>query len=96
MTQSSADQFFERAFPLANRTIMNVAEAPADEAALLKLLENAMRRGFDTRAPLREIHLPLERFPSIDSKFWHIPVEDCGSARVLRFFFEIPDDDDPL
>jgi len=96
MTQSNAEPFFDRAFPLANRTIMNVAEAPAAGAALLKLLENAMRRGFDTRAPLREIHLPLERFPSIASKFWHIPVEDCGSARVLRFFFEIPDDDDPL
>ncbi len=93
MTQSNAEHFFDRSYPHANRMIMKVAEAPADEAALLPLLENAMRRGFDTRAPLKEIHLPLERFPSIDSKFWHIPVEDCGGARILRFIFEMPDDD---
>ena len=46
--------------------------------------------GLRNRAQLTEIHLPLERYPSIDSKFWHIPIEDSGDAHVLRFFFETP------
>ena len=90
MPGSSAEQFFDKAFPLANNRIMKVSNAPESEAQLFSVIENAMLRGFDTRAPLKEIHLPRERFPSVDSKFWHIPVEDCGAAPVLRFFFEAP------
>ena len=90
MPVSNADQFFDKVFPLSNNIIMKVATAPESEEQLFKLIENAMLRGFDTRVPLKEIHLPRERFPSVDSKFWHIPVEDCGAAPVLRFFFEAP------
>jgi hypothetical protein len=88
MPGSSAEQFFDKAFPLANNRIMKVSNAPESEAQLFSVIENAMLRGFDTHAPLKEIHLPLERFPTIDSKFWHIPIEDCGAAPVLRLFFE--------
>lgn len=88
MPVSNADQFFDKVFPLSNNIIMKVATAPESEEQLFKLIENAMLRGFDTHAPLKEIHLPLERFPTIDSKFWHIPIEDCGAAPVLRLFFE--------
>ena len=90
MPVSNADQFFDKVFPLSNNIIMKVSTAPESEEQLFKLIENAMLRGFDTRAPLKEIHLPRERFPSVDSKFWHIPVEDSGEAPVLRFFFEAP------
>lgn len=90
MPGSNAEQFFDKAFPLANNLIMQVSNAPESEAQLFNLIENAMLRGFDTRAPLKEIHLPRERFPSVGSKFWHIPVEDCGAVPVLRFFFEAP------
>ena len=92
MPGSSAEQFFDKAFPLANNRFMKVSIPPEDETQLFKLIENAMLRGFDTQAPLKEIHLPLERFPSIDSKFWHIPIEDSGATSVLRFFFEAPVD----
>jgi hypothetical protein len=88
MPGSSAEQFFDKAFPLANNLIMKVSSAPENEAQLFRLIETAMLRGFDTQAPLKEIHLPLERFPSVDSKFWHVPIEDCGPAPVLRLFFE--------
>jgi hypothetical protein len=90
MPVSNADQFFDKVFPLSNNIIMKVSTAPESEEQLFRLIENAMLRGFDTRAPLKEIHLPRERFPSVDSKFWHIPVEDSGEAPVLRFFFEAP------
>jgi len=92
MPGSSAEQFFDKAFPLANNIIMKVSSAPESETQLFRLIETAMLRGFDTQAPLKEIHLPLERFPSVDSKFWHIPIEDSGAAPVLRFFFEAPAD----
>lgn len=90
MPASNLEQFFDKAFPLANNIIMSVSTAPESEAQLFRLIENAMLRGFDTRAPLKEVHLPRERFPSVDSKFWHIPIEDSGPAPVLRFFFEAP------
>jgi hypothetical protein len=92
MPGSSAEQFFDKAFTLANNIIMKVSSAPESETQLFRLIETAMLRGFDTQAPLKEIHLPLERFPSVDSKFWHIPIEDSGAAPVLRFFFEAPAD----
>lgn len=91
MAPAQIDQYFEKAFLLANNTVLTVTEVPDCEEELLKLLESAMLRGFDNHARLREIHLPMERFPSMDSKFWHVPIEDCGKAQVLRFFFEHPD-----
>lgn len=84
------ERFLDKAFPLANDTILTVTEVPECEGQLLKLLEGAMRRGFDNHARLTQIHLPMERFPDMDSKFWHVPIEDCGAAQVLRFFFEAP------
>jgi hypothetical protein len=90
MAPAQIDHYFEKAFLLANNTVLTV-EAPDCEEELLKLLESAMLRGFDNHARLTEIHLPMERFPSMDSKFWHVPIEDCGKAQVLRFFFEHPD-----
>lgn len=91
MASASFEQVFDSAFPLVDRTMLTVTEIPERVEELLKLLERAMLRGFDNHAHLTEIHLPMERFPFMDSKFWHVPVEDCGDAQVLRFFFEIPD-----
>lgn len=88
MPGTSAEEFFDKAFPLANNIIMKVTSAPENEKELFSLIETAMLRGFDTQVPLREIHLPIERFPTIDSKFWHIPIEDSGAAPILRLFFE--------
>lgn len=82
---------FDKIFPLANNTMLTVTEVPDCEEQLLKLMETAMMRGFDSHVRLTEIHLPLSRFPSMDSKFWHVPIEDCGDAQVLRFFFEAPE-----
>lgn len=91
MASANFEQVFDKAFPLANNTMVTVTEVPEREDELLKLLERAMLRGFRNQARLTEIHLPMERFPYMDSKFWHVPVEDCGKAQVLRFFFEKPD-----
>ena len=91
MASASFEQVFDSAFPLVDRTMLTVTEIPERVEELLKLLERAMLRGFDHHARLTEIHLPMERFPFMDSKFWHVPVEGCGDAQVLRFFFEIPD-----
>lgn len=90
MAPVSLEQLFEKTFPLANNTILTVTEVPDCEEQLLKLFERAMLRGFDNHAPLTQIQLPMERFPDLDSKFWHVPIEDCGAAQVLRFFFETP------
>lgn len=95
MATANFEQYFDKAFSLANNTILTVTEVPEREEELLKLLESAMLRGFDNHARLTEIHLPMERFPFMDSKFWHVPIEDCGKAQVLRFFFEHPDDAEP-
>lgn len=92
MATANIEQLFDKAFPLDNNTILTVTEVPECEEQLLKLLERAMLRGFDNHARLTEIHLPMERFPFMDSKFWHVPIEDCGKAQVLRFFFESPDE----
>jgi hypothetical protein len=91
MASANFEQVFDKAFPLANNTMLTVTEVPRRVEELLKLLERAMLRGFDNKARLTEIHLPMELFPYMDSKFWHVPIEDCGSANVLRFFFEKPD-----
>ncbi len=91
MATANFDAYFERTFPLANKTVLTVTEVPEREDELLKLLEGAMLRGFDNHARLTQIQLPMERFPFMDSKFWHVPIEDCGKAQVLRFFFEHPD-----
>jgi hypothetical protein len=91
MAPATVEQDFDRSFSLANNTVLTVTEVPEREEELLKLLERAMLRGFDARAPLTQIQLPMERFPDMDSKFWHVPIEDCGKAQVLRFFFEHPD-----
>ncbi|MBI1867853.1 MAG: hypothetical protein HYS06_06110 [Methylocystis sp.] len=91
MTPASFKDQFDKALPVADRTILTIAEVPERMDELLKLFELAMLRGFDNQARLTEIHLPMGRFPFIDSKFWHVPVEDCGNAQVLRFFFEAAD-----
>ena len=91
MASANFEHVFEKAFPLLDRTVLTVTEVPDGVDDLIKLLERAMRSGFDNHANLTEIHLPFERFPSMDSKFWHVPVEDCGASQVLRFFFELPE-----
>jgi hypothetical protein len=92
MSPAKFEQLFDKTFVIANNTMLTVTEAPEREDELIALLEHAMLRGFDNHARLTEIHLPFERFPFMDSKFWHIPVEDCGKEQVLRFFFEQPDE----
>jgi hypothetical protein len=91
MASANFEQIFDRALPIANNVMLTVTQAPEHERELLEMLERAMRRGMREHAQLTEIHLPFERFPFMDSKFWHIPVEDSGDAKVLRFFFESPD-----
>ncbi len=81
------DQLFEGTFHFANRTTLTVTQAPEQAEELLGMLEHALARGLRNRALLTEIHVPLERFPNMNSKFWHIPIEDSGEAKVLRFFF---------
>lgn len=91
MAPANYEQLFDKAFALADNTILTVTEVPDCEEQLLRLLERAMLRGFDNHARLTQIQLPMERFPFMDSKFWHVPVEDCGETQVLRFFFESPE-----
>jgi hypothetical protein len=88
MATATLEQYFDKVVPLPNNTLLTVTAAPEREDELLKILDGAMLRGFDARAPLTAIHLPLERFPFMASKYWHVPVEDCGDAPVLRLFFE--------
>ena len=91
MAPANFEHLFDKTFALADNTILTVTEVPDCEEQLLKLLERAMLRGFDNHARLTHIHLPMERFPFMDSKFWHVPIEDCGETQVLRFFFESPE-----
>ncbi|MFY9627318.1 MAG: hypothetical protein WAK03_04085 [Methylocystis sp.] len=91
MASVNFEQIFDRALPIANNVMLTVTQAPEREQDLLEMLERAMMRGMRERAQLTQIHVPFERFPFMDSKFWHIPVEDSGDTGVLRFFFETPD-----
>ncbi len=93
MATADFEQLFDKTSLIAENMILTVTEVPERQEELIQLLERAMLRGFDNHARLTEIHLPMERFPFIDSKFWHVPVEDCGKAQVLRFFFEHPEAD---
>jgi hypothetical protein len=90
MAPASLDQAFDGAFPLTDQTMLTVTRAPEHEQELLDLLDRAMSNSLRNRAVLTEIHVPFERFPFMDSKFWHIPVEDSGDPHVLRFFFRPP------
>jgi hypothetical protein len=90
MASANFDQLLDRAFPIADQTMLAVTQAPEDQRELLDLLDRAITRGLRNRAQLTEIHVPFERFPFMDSKFWHIPVEDSGDPQVLRLFFESP------
>jgi hypothetical protein len=90
MPQADFEHYFDKSYALASNTILTVTEAPESAEQLLRLLEGAMLGGFGHQAPLTQIHLPMERFPFMDSKFWHVPVEDSGKNDVLRFFFETP------
>lgn len=82
----------DRTMPLSNSTSLRVTEVPERLEDLLQLLGEAMIEGFGKQARLTEIHLPMARFPQIESKFWHVPVEDCGAHPVLRLFFEATHD----
>jgi hypothetical protein len=91
MAPVNYEQAFDKALSLTDKTSLAVMPLPDHEGELLKLLDRAMVKGFANRVRLTEIHLPMARFPSLDSKFWHVPIEDCGDAQVLRLFFERPD-----
>jgi hypothetical protein len=91
MAPTNYEQTFEKSLPLTSKTMVTVTSVPEKHDELLKLLERAMLRGFANHGRLTEIHLPMARFPSMDSKFWHVPIEDCGNVQVLRFFFETHD-----
>ncbi|HMK90317.1 MAG TPA: hypothetical protein VK446_11885 [Methylocystis sp.] len=82
------ERAFDRSLAVSKTMTLTVTPAPEGEDELLGILDRAMMRGRRNGAPLKRIQLPFERFPSMDSKFWHIPVEDSGDAHVLRFFFE--------
>lgn len=82
----------DKSRPLSNSTTLTVAEVPERLEDLLHLLGEAMIEGRGNHVRLTEIHLPMSRFPQMDSKFWHIPVEDCGEHPVLRLFFETQGD----
>jgi len=87
MASSQCEQMFDRAFPLANQTMLTVAAAPDRQEELLDILDRAVASGLRHKSRLCEIHLPFERFPLMDSKFWHIPIEDSGDPQILRLFF---------
>ena len=91
MAAPNYEQTFEKSLPLTKKTMLTVTSVPEKQDDLLKLLERAMLNGFANHGRLTEIHLPMGRFPSMDSKFWHVPIEDCGDTHVLRFFFETPE-----
>ena len=74
------EQAFDKALSLAEQHHLTVTPVPDREEELLKLFERAMVKGFDNHARLTQIQLPMERFPSLDSKFWHVPIEDCGDV----------------
>jgi len=90
MAAASFEKVFDRSLKIANNVRLTVTEAPEHEAELLGLLERAMMRGQRDQTQLMQIQLSFERYPFMDSKFWHIPVEDSGDAHVLRFFFSTP------
>jgi len=90
MAAVSFDRAFDRSLAVAKNVTLTVTQAPECAADLLGMLEGAMMRGQRNHTRLMQIQLPFERFPNMDSKFWHIPVEDSGDAHVLRFFFETP------
>lgn len=92
MAAATCEQLFDRAFPLADRSMMTVAQAPESQGELIDLLDRAVSRSLRTKAKLNVIQVPLERFPQLDSKFWHIPVEDSGDPQVVRFVFDAPTD----
>jgi hypothetical protein len=87
MASSQCEQLFDSAFPLTNQTVLTVAAAPERQEELIDLLDRAMARGLRHKARLYEIHVPFERFPLMDSKFWHVPIEDSGDPQILRLFF---------
>lgn len=89
--QANFERVFEQGLPLSSKTTLTVTAVPERPEDLLRLLERAMVGGFRNHARLREIHLPMARFPFMDSKFWHVPVEDCGDSHVLRLFFDTPE-----
>jgi len=90
MTSSQCEQVFDRAFSLTIRTTLTVAAPPERHEALLDLLDRAMARGLRHNLRLYEIHVPFQRFPLMDSKFWHVPVEDSGDPQILRLLFFAP------
>lgn len=92
MKPADYELVYDKTLPLSNTTTLTVAEVPDRLEDLLHLLGEAMIGGFGNHARLTEIHLPMARFPQMDSKFWHIPVEDCGAHPVLRLFFETQSD----
>jgi len=92
MKPADYERVYDKTLPISNTTTLTVAEVPDRLEDLLHLLGEAMIGGFGNHARLTEIHLPMGRFPQMDSKFWHIPVEDCGAHPVLRLFFETQSD----
>jgi len=90
MAWANFEGVFEGACQLSYRTVLTVTEAPEHEEELLEMLERALMRGLNDHLPLAEIHLPFVLFPRMNSKFWHIPVEDSGDSKLVRFFFEVP------
>jgi hypothetical protein len=91
MKPASFERVYDETLPLSSKTTLTVTEVPERIEDLLTLLGSAMMGGFGNRTRLTEIHLPMSRFPEIGSKFWHVPVEDCGDVHVLRLFFETPE-----
>jgi len=90
MAAARFDRAFDRSLAIAKNVTLTVTRAPERDADLLGMLEGAMMRGRSNHAQLTQIQVPFERYPNMDSKFWHIPVEDSGDTQVLRFFFETP------
>jgi hypothetical protein len=91
MKPADYERVFDKAMPLSSTTTLTVTEVPDRLEDLLHLLGSAMVGGFGKQKRLTQIHLPMARFPELGSKFWHVPVEDCGDLHVLRLFFETPE-----
>ena len=87
MRSSQCEEILDCAYPLTDQVTLTVAAAPERHEELLNILDRAMACGLRHKSRLYEIHVPFVRFPLMDSKFWHVPVEDSGDPEILRLFF---------
>ncbi|MFO1148262.1 MAG: hypothetical protein U1E62_07785 [Alsobacter sp.] len=65
-----------------------VTDAPADEASLFRILDEAIAMASRHRLPLRAISLDMEHYPTIGPTYWHVEVRGNGAPGLVRLSFE--------